>query len=55
MNDILKDIEKLKEIQAVCEFYSRGTIQLYIQDMIEEKQNIIHNFEKTYKEEECRR
>lgn len=55
MNDVLKDIEKLKEIQAICEYFSKDTIISYLEDMIKEKESIIHNFEKTYKEEECRR
>ena len=46
MNDILKDIEKLKEIQAVCEYFSRETIVSYLEDMIKEKQKIVKDFEK---------
>ena len=46
MNDILKDIEKLKEIQAVCEYFSRDTIVSYLEDMIKEKQKIVKDFEK---------
>jgi hypothetical protein len=55
MNDILKDIDKLKELQAIAEYFSRNTLISHLEDMIREKENIIHNFEKTYKEEECRR
>ena len=55
MNDILKDIDKLKELQGIAEYFSRGTLISYLEDMIREKESIIHNFEKTYKEEECRR
>ena len=50
MNDILKDIEKLKEIQAICEYflksYQREIIVSYIKDMIKEKQKIVKDFEK---------
>lgn len=46
MNDILKDIEKLKEIQAICEYFSRETIVSYLEDMIKEKQKIVKDFEK---------
>tara|TARA_R100001015_G_C4533513_1_gene99284 strand:- start:382 stop:561 length:180 start_codon:yes stop_codon:yes gene_type:complete len=46
MNDILKDIEKLKEIQAICEYFSRETIVSHLEDMIKEKQKIVKDFEK---------
>ena len=46
MNDILKDIEKLKEIQAISEYFSRETIISYLEDMIKEKQKIVKDFEK---------
>jgi hypothetical protein len=55
MNDILKDIDKLKELQAIAEYFSRGTLISHLEDMIREKQKIVHNFEKTFKEEECRK
>ena len=55
MNDILKDIDKLKELQAIAEYFSRSTLISHLEDMIREKESIIKNFEKTYKEEECRR
>jgi len=46
MNDVLKDIEKLKEIQAICEYFSKDTIISYLEDMIKEKQKIVKDFEK---------
>ena len=46
MNDILKDIEKLKELQAISEYFSRETIISYLEDMIKEKQKIVKDFEK---------
>ena len=54
MNDILRDIEKLKELQAVCDYFSKEKIKRYLGYMIKDKEKIVHNFEKTYKEEECR-
>ena len=49
MNDILKDIDKLKELQAIAEYFSRNTLISHLEDMIREKENIIHNFEKLIK------
>jgi hypothetical protein len=54
MNDILRDINKLKELQGIAEYFSRRTLISHLEDMIREKQKIVHNFEKTYKEEECK-
>ena len=54
MNDILRDINKLRELQGIAEYFSRSTIISHLEEMIIEKQKIVHNFEKTYKEEECK-
>jgi hypothetical protein len=54
MNDILNDINKLRELQGIAEYFSRSTLISHLEDMIREKQKIVHNFEKTYKEEECK-
>ena len=45
MNDILHDIEQLKEIQNAVGQFSASTIKSYIQDMINEKQKQITEFE----------
>ena len=47
MNDILHDIKKLQEIKSLCYGFSRGTIESHIQDMIDEKQKQVADFEKT--------
>lgn len=54
MNDILNDINKLRELQGIAEYFSRSTLISHLEDMIREKQKIVHTFEKTYKEEECK-
>lgn len=45
MNDIINDIQKLKEIKSLCDGFSRSTIESYIQDMINEKQKQLTDFE----------
>jgi polyhydroxyalkanoate synthesis regulator phasin len=45
MNDILHDIKKLEDIQASVGQFSASTVKSFIQDMINEKQNIILEFE----------
>jgi len=46
MNDILNDIEKLTDIKESVGLFSTSTIQSLIQDMIDEKQSIVKDFEK---------
>ena len=46
MNDILNDIEKLTDIKESVGLFSISTIQSLIQDMIDEKQSIVKDFEK---------
>lgn len=46
MNDILNDIEKLTDIKESVGLFSTSTIQSLIQDMIDEKQTIVKDFEK---------
>lgn len=46
MNDILNDIEKLIDIKESVGLFSTSTIQSLIQDMIDEKQTIVKDFEK---------
>lgn len=51
MNDLLNDIEKLEKLdnllweKDLSNKFSRKTISTYIQEMIEEKQKIVDNFE----------
>ena len=45
MNNILHEIEQLKEIQNAVGQFSASTIKSYIQDMIDEKQKQITDFE----------
>ena len=47
MNDILQDIQKLEEIKELCNGFSRSTIHSHIQDMINEKEKLVAEFEKT--------
>jgi flagellar biosynthesis/type III secretory pathway chaperone len=46
MNDILHDIEKLTDIKESVGLFSTSTIQSLIQDLIDEKQSIVQQFEK---------
>jgi len=46
MNDILHDIEKLTDIKNSVGLFSTSTIQSLIQDLINEKQSIVKDFEK---------
>ena len=46
MNDILHDIEKLTDIKESVGLFSTSTIQSLIQDLINEKQSIVKDFEK---------
>ena len=46
MNDILHDIEKLTDIKESVGLFSNSTIQSLIQDLINEKQSIVKDFEK---------
>jgi len=46
MNDILNDIEKLTDIKESVGLFSTSTIQSLIQNMIDEKQSIVKEFEK---------
>tara|TARA_Y100000114_G_C11545162_1_gene224505 strand:+ start:373 stop:564 length:192 start_codon:yes stop_codon:yes gene_type:complete len=46
MNDILHDIEKLTDIKESVGLFSDSTIQSLIQDLINEKQSIVQQFEK---------
>jgi hypothetical protein len=46
MNDILHDIEKLTDIKESVGLFSTSTIQSLIQDLINEKQLIVQQFEK---------
>ena len=51
MNDLINDIEKLEKLdnllwqKDLSNKFSRKTISTYIQEMIEEKQKIVDNFE----------
>ena len=46
MNDILHDIEKLTDIKNSVGLFSTSTIQSLIQELIDEKQSIVKEFEK---------
>lgn len=46
MNDIINDIEKLTDIKNSVGLFSTSTIQSLIQDLINEKQSIVSEFEK---------
>ena len=46
MNDILHDIEKLTDIKNSVGLFSTSTIQSLIQELIDEKQSIVKQFEK---------
>jgi len=46
MNDILHDIKKLTDIKESVGLFSTSTIQSLIQDLINEKQSIVTQFEK---------
>ena len=46
MNDILHDIEKLTDIKNSVGLFSTSTIQSLIQELIDEKQSIVQQFEK---------
>ena len=46
MNEILNDIEKLTDIKESVGLFSTSTIQSLIQNMIDEKQSIVKEFEK---------
>lgn len=46
INEILHDIEKLKNIKQSVGQFSVSTIQSFIQDMIDEKQKAVNAFEK---------
>ena len=46
MNDILHDIEKLTDIKKSVGLFSNSTIQSLIQDLINEKQSVVKDFEK---------
>jgi hypothetical protein len=45
MNNLIHDIEQLKEIQNAVGQFSASTIKSYIQDMIDEKQRKLTDFE----------
>jgi|9_EtaG_2_1085328.scaffolds.fasta_scaffold217171_1 hypothetical protein len=44
---IIDDIYKLKSIQCSVDMYSRETIKSLIQDMIETKEKIVSDYEKS--------
>ena len=46
MNDILHDIKKLTDIKQSVGLFSTSTIQSLIQELIDEKQSIVQQFEK---------
>lgn len=46
MNDIIKDIEKLTDIKQSVGLFSNSTIQSLIQELINDKQKIVSDFEK---------
>ena len=51
MNDLINDIEKLKKLENLLwekdlSNFSRNAISIYIQEMIEEKQKSVTEFEK---------
>jgi|TARA_R100000084_G_C4630853_1_gene138265 hypothetical protein len=46
MNDIINDIEKLTDIKQSVGLFSNSTIQSLIQELINEKQKIVSDFEK---------
>ena len=46
MNDIINDIEKLTDIKNSVGLFSTSTIQSLIQELINEKQKIVSDFEK---------
>ena len=46
INDILHDIEKLTDIKYSVGLFSTSTIQSLIQELIDEKQSIVKQFEK---------
>tara|TARA_R100000234_G_scaffold103615_1_gene73139 strand:- start:1100 stop:1267 length:168 start_codon:yes stop_codon:yes gene_type:complete len=47
MNEIIDDIYKLKTIQYSVDMYSRETIKSLIQDMIDAKEKIVNDYEKS--------
>ena len=47
MNEIIDDIYKLKTIQYSVDMYSRETIKSLIQDMIDAKEKIVDDYEKS--------
>jgi len=46
MNDIIKDIEKLTDIKQSVGLFSNSTIQSLIQELINDKEKIVYEFEK---------
>ena len=46
MNDILHDIKKLTDIKQSVGLFSTSTIQSLIQELIDEKQSVVQQFEK---------
>ena len=46
INEILHDIERLKNIKQSVGQFSVSTIQSFIQDIIDEKQKAVNDFEK---------
>ena len=46
MNDVLNDINKLRELQGIAEHFSRSTLISHLEDMIRDKQKIVKDFEK---------
>ena len=48
MNDVLNDINKLRELQGIAEHFSRSTLISYLEDMINDKQKIVRDFEKSF-------
>ena len=46
MNDLIHDIKKLTDIKESVGLFSTSTIQSLIQNMIDEKQSIVKEFEK---------
>lgn len=47
MHEIIDDIYKLKLIQNSVDMYSRETIKSLIQDVIESKEKIVSDYEKS--------
>jgi len=47
MNEMINDIHKLQSIQDSVDMYSRSKKKSLIQDMIDEKEKIVSDYEKS--------